>query len=123
MSDTNVKFLDLDEVAPKVGFAIKLKGQRYDGKEATVEDFINNTLDIQALGTKTTAKEEFDITVKMLMRAFPGLPETDIRNLTLSQIQAFVQFAQQNNGQDEVTKSAGDDAKAEAASEGNAPGA
>lgn len=113
-----MNYLDLDSVQPESNFVLKLNGREHKLRETTIADFIENTKAVEKLGLNTSAVEEMELTIGMIRRSFPTLPEDELRSLTFTQLQAIVDYARQANG--EVVEK--DDAKGEGA-EGNAEAA
>lgn len=100
---TKTMFLDLDAVKPEVDVSIKINGTTHNLVPPSVEDFLENTKMIQAAATQTDLQAQFDMTIKMLIRAFPTLPEKDLRGLTLPQLNRLIEFAQEHSGEKKVS--------------------
>lgn len=99
MSD-NTKILNLDEITPPLEVVVKLNGKEHKLKTFTVEDFVENTKLAQSVtGTELTVEEEVNIVIKMLIRAFPTMSESDLRSMSLDKLSAILEFARENNGQ------------------------
>lgn len=99
-----VKFIDLDAIVPDE-VVVKLGGIEHKLVPLSVEDFINNTKDVEKYASEVISTEaEIEMVSKMLMRAFPTMTVEMLRKLTLPQLQTLVQFAQDHNGQRQVEK-------------------
>lgn len=107
------QFLDLDAVAPKVDFSLKLNGVDHKLEEPSVEVFITNMQDIEKLALEASPREELELSIKMIMRSFPTIKEEELRALKLSQLQAIGDFARQASGQDASKEAAKDEKDAE----------
>lgn len=93
------KFLDLDAVAPSVDFTLKLNGKEHPLKVASVDTFIKNMRELEALPVNASPIEEMEMTIKIILRAFPTLTEKEVRGLNLDQVRAISQFAREANGE------------------------
>lgn len=110
-----MKYLDLDAVASKAEFTLKLNGKEHDLKVATVETFIANMRDLESLSMNASAADEMKVALAIVKRAFPTISENELNELNILQVKAIADFAQSANGEKtEVTKE--DDS-------GNAPAA
>ncbi|RWI35426.1 hypothetical protein [Mesorhizobium sp.] len=110
------KFLDLDAVTAKAEFTVKLNGTEHKLKIASVETFIQNQKEIEKLSLAATAAEELEVVIGIIKRAFPTMPEKEIRGLNLIQLEAIKDFALSANGE-KVEKV--EPAEGETAAEGN----
>lgn len=93
------KFLDLDAVTADAEFTVKLKGKEHALKIASVATFIENQKAIESLSLSATQEEELEVVIGIIKRAFPTMPEEDIRGLNLVQLQAIKEFAMGANGE------------------------
>lgn len=93
------KFLDLDAVASNVDFSLKLNGKAHKLVEPSVDTFINNLKDVQSLSLSASPIEELEMSIKMILRSFPSIPEQELRDLRLTQIQAISDFARTAGGE------------------------
>lgn len=93
------KLLDLDSISSNVDFALKLNGKEHKLVEPSVETFINNLKDVQSLALQADPAEELELSIKMIRRSFPTIPEKELRGLKLSQINAIADFARSSSGQ------------------------
>lgn len=109
------KFLDLDAVVSDVVFCIGLNDKKHDLVEPTVEVFIANMKEIEALSLTASPREELEATIRMILRSFPTMQEQELRNLRLTQLKKIQEFARAAGGE-EVEKVTED-------AEGNAPAA
>ncbi|MER9176313.1 hypothetical protein NKH72_22295 [Mesorhizobium sp. M0955] len=110
------KFLDLDAVTAKAEFTVKLNGKEHSLKIASVETFIQNQKELEKLSLAATATEELEVVIGIIKRAFPTMPESEVRGLNLIQLEAIKDFALGANGE-KVEKV--EPADGEASTEGN----
>lgn len=110
-----MNYLDLDAVAGEADFVLKLKGKEHKLKVATVETFIQNMQDLEGLSMSASAADELKVAVAIVKRAFPTIPEDELKELNILQVKAIADFAQSANG--EKVEKISEDA------EGNAPAA
>ncbi len=103
------KYLDLDALEPAVDLTVKLNGVEHKLKQLSVQDFIQNTSDMQALGGNVSLSEEVALVVKMLTRAFPTMQADDLMNIELAKLWKLLDFALQNNGTNDAAKDAAAD--------------
>lgn len=101
---TATQYLDLDAIKPAQEFKVKLGGQEHILKETDVETFILNTEDVQKLGLLSNAVEELKLSLRLVSRAFPTIPEPVLQKLTFSQCNALIEFARTANGEVKVTE-------------------
>lgn len=104
------KMLDLDAVTSNVDFTLKLNGKEHSLVEPSVEVFISNLSDLEALALNATPSEELEMSIKMIKRSFPSIPEKELRQLKLSQINAIAEFARSSSGQEPVVEEGGETA-------------
>lgn len=114
-----MNYLDLDAVAGNAEFVLKLKGKEHSLQVATVETFIANMQDLESLSMNASAADELKVALAIVKRAFPTIPEADLKGLTVLQVKAIADFAQTANGE-KVEKT---DETADEGAEGNAPAA
>ena len=107
------KLLDLDAVAAESEFVIKLNGTEHKLKPATVETFVANMKELEKLGVSASVAEELEVTIGIILRAFPTVTEAEVRALTMQQIKAISDFARTANG--EKTEVEGESAEGNAA--------
>lgn len=106
-------YLDLDAVASEADFVLKLNGKEHKLKVATVNTFVANMKDLEALSLNATAAQELEVAVTIVKRAFPSIPEEELRELSVLQVKAIADYAMGANG--EKTEAVKEDA------EGNEP--
>ncbi|GAA4525525.1 hypothetical protein GCM10023174_10270 [Chelativorans composti] len=114
------KVINLDTLAPAPALAIIVDGERHEMKEATVETFLENMRDIEALGVNASPVQEVETIIRIVSRAFPTLPVEKMRKWPLSTIQQLADMARGMNA--EIGTTDAKEAK-EAAKTGNAPAA
>lgn len=109
---TTTQYLDLDAVQIAQRFTVKLNDKVHELAEATVETFIANTRDIQALSLKSDVVDETELSIRLVKRAFPTMEEAELRRLKLSQVNALIEFARGANGEKRVEEAAAAEAVA-----------
>lgn len=73
------KVLNIDDIRNEVApYSITVGGKSHDMKHPTVEDFIENLKDLDALAAAPSVIEETRATVRMIVRAFPSLTEAEV---------------------------------------------
>lgn len=73
--------------------SIVLKGKTYLMKPFTVEAFINQMKEVEEIGNKpASGVEMYETTLRMILRAFPDLPEEVLRQCTTQQVDAIYSF-------------------------------
>jgi hypothetical protein len=113
------KFLDLDAVSSDAEFSLKLNGKEHALSEPSVDTFITNMRELETLSLNASPREEIEMSIRMIQRSFPTIPETELRALKLTQLKAIGDFARQASGQDAKSEIASDGAEAgEGAAEG-----
>jgi hypothetical protein len=104
------KILNIDELVHKAPLAIRVDGKTHEMKMPTLEDFILNMKDLEAMAAAPNIVAETEGTVRMIARAFPTLTEEMVRSFPMAAIEQL--FA--------VVREADPDAKIDAEdSEGN----
>ena len=107
LTDNTVKYLDLDAVK-QAEVVVKLNGKSHKLKPVSVSDFVENTKLIASLGPNADLETEMATIIKMLLRSFPTMVETDLTNLSFDQLNKLLEFAKEFGGQksveDEITK-------------------
>jgi endo-1,4-beta-mannosidase len=104
------KIVNIDALREESPFVLVIGDAEHKMQVATVQDFIENMKLIEGLGTNPSMTDEIEISIKVIARAFPTIPEKDIRQWQVSTIQKLFDIAR---GAD-VTQTVEDEA-------GNAP--
>mgnify|MGYP001354347228 CR=1 FL=1 len=116
MSQTVIKLESLVRPSPLV---IEVEGVRHELVPASVETYIQNMRDIEALALNASPVDEIELAVKLIGRAFPTLKAADIRGWSVDVIYQLAAIARGESGEVASTNEA--DAKPSA--EGNVPAA
>ncbi|MBA8881729.1 hypothetical protein [Phyllobacterium myrsinacearum] len=93
------KYLNLDELSAEREFFIKLSGKDHLVQEPTVQDFLDNLKELEALPINASPTEELNLTIKQLLRSVPTLTDPQLRKLTFSQVKAIHDFVMTAGGQ------------------------
>jgi hypothetical protein len=112
------KILDLDAIQSPAAFTIKLKGKEHEIRETSIGDFIETTRIVEQHAMKQGVVDDLELTITLIRRTVPTIPEEDLRSLTFTQLQAIQDFVQTANGE-KAEKT--DEAPVGEPSEGNAP--
>jgi hypothetical protein len=96
------KFLDLDAFDTGNVITVKLGGETHTLRKATVRDFIDNTKAVQALGVTEDLETQTQLTIDMLLKAFPTMKNEQLWELELEKLTAILDFAREHNGQKSV---------------------
>ena len=72
------KILNIDELITEAPMVIVIEGVEHPMKTATLEDFLQNMKDLEAMAAAPSVVAETEITVKMIARSIPSLSEADI---------------------------------------------
>ena len=94
----SVKYIDLDKLVDDA-VVIKFKGVEHTLKPVTMKNFIVNVRDIQEIGTAPGIEKEIELSVQMLVRAFPTMTRELFEEMTLDQLKQLTHLAHANNGQ------------------------
>lgn len=112
------KVLNLDELETSLDKVVVIKGTQYAMKALSVEDFINQMKEIDAAtGQDMTAIEMYELSLRVILRAFPGLAEDVLRSLNTFQIDSLYAFLKEKA--DDLAEEGAD---AASTAEGKAPG-
>lgn len=110
------KILNVDELETGLDKAIVVGGKSYTMTPFSVEDFLNNMREIEDISQQElTGADLYEKSLRMVMKAFPGLPQDVMSKLNTHQVEAIFQFmkAQTDEEAERITKDA---------SEGNVTG-
>ena len=113
MASAPTKFLDLDAIAsefPEV--TIKLAGVAHALSPVTVEAWIANTKDMQALAVATDIETEIGTLTKMIGRSFKTLTHEMLIQLPLASLNKILEFAKTHNGERKADEEVAADAVA-----------
>jgi hypothetical protein len=87
------KVLNLDQLETTIDKVVTIKGVDHRMTPLSVEDFINQMKEIdQATSSDMTALEMYELSLKVILRAFPTIPETQLRALNTFQIDSLYAF-------------------------------
>lgn len=113
MSNQEVKFLDLDALAPKEVVRIKLNGKEHEMKQMTVEDFIWASKEADAREKdENDPGQMIDMMIEVLARQFPSVTKEDFRSMGFNKLAALLDFTRK------LASEGSEAAVAEAAAEG-----
>lgn len=86
--------LNLDEFETSIQKTVVLNGKRHAFAPFSVEDFINNLKEIDTYSKKDEipVTEFFEHMIRMVTRAFPTIPEADVRALPMEKLKALSDF-------------------------------
>lgn len=114
------KIINFDEIQKPAAVAIVYKGKRHEMVDATVDSFLTNMKAVDSLGLDASPIDEIEVTIGIILRAFPTLTDKLIREWTLDMIKQLGEIARGAGG--EVASTDEDEIK-EANASGNAPAA
>lgn len=89
------KILNLDTIETKVDKTIVLNGVEHAFSPFTVEQFIEQLKEIEAIenGERTLSIREYaEYSIKSIKRAFPTVPEAELRALHVDKLKAISDF-------------------------------
>ena len=87
------KVLNLDELETSLEKVVVIKGVEYKMTPLSVEDFINQMKEIDEVGKQDlSAMEMYELSLRVILRAFPGLTSETLRSLNTFQIDALYGF-------------------------------
>lgn len=87
------KVLNVDDLEGSIDKVITIKGVDYAMKPFSVEDFLNQMRELNALGEKgVDGAEMFEMSLRMIERAFPTLPKGTLQTLNTFQVDAIYNF-------------------------------
>jgi len=112
MSEKEVKFLDLDALAPKEVFKIKLNGKEHEMKQMTVEDFVWASKEAEERGNASDPLTMVGTMIDVLQRQFPTIDKEEFKKLGFDKLAAILDFTRK------VAEEGADSAIQEAAEEG-----
>lgn len=105
------KVLNFDELLSEPAYTVIIKGVEHHMQTPTLEDFIANLKDMEALAAAPNMLAEVEATARMIARAFPTLTEADVRQWPVPAIERLFATIRGFDGDTTVT---------EASAEGNA---
>ena len=111
MTTKSPKILDLDALVQEQ-IIVRLNGRDHELRHVTLKDFLENAKDIETMGKSPSLEDEIKITKRMLSRAFPSMKEADFDGLNMVQMQAIIDYAHSNNGQNAGQVAAAEEAAA-----------
>ncbi|NKX37872.1 hypothetical protein HGG70_08100 [Rhodobacteraceae bacterium R_SAG4] len=98
------KVLNIDEFQPEAPFTVVTKGVEHHMVEPTVQMFLDNLADLEALAAAPTVADEVKMTVKMICRAFPTLSFEDVCLWPLPAIESLFNVVRGLEGDGKVTE-------------------
>lgn len=125
MSD--VKYLDLDALAPKARFKIKLNEKEHVMKEMTVEDFVWATKEAElrtdAAEDAENIEKHIEVMLKVLCRQFPTAESKDFESLGFDRLTKLIEFTRDlaEEGSEGAIKKAADEGKVDLKTEETNP--
>lgn len=72
------KILNIDDLVEEAPLVIEMRGKKHEMKPSTMGDFIANMKDLESLSAAPGVVAETEITVRIILRAFPTLTEADV---------------------------------------------
>lgn len=84
---TATKILNIDELLEEVPMKIIVKGQEHAMSVVSMENFLENMKDLEALAAAPSVIAETEITIRVIGRSFPTLTEADIRKWPVTAIE------------------------------------
>lgn len=110
------KILNLDELETSFEKVIVVKGVKYAMAPFSVEDFINQMKELeQAAEQEMSGVDVYELSLKMISRAFPTLASTDLRKLNTFQVDAIYAFLK-DNSEEEIQQAVEGNVSGEASS-------
>jgi hypothetical protein len=91
-------YLDLDAIESPVDFTIKLNGKEHKVVETSVSDFIATARALEGLALGASVEKELEVTLSIIQRTLPSVPETELRGLKLTQLHKIRDFVMTANG-------------------------
>lgn len=79
--------LNIDEFKKKTPLSVVVGGKTHHMQPSTVQTFLDNLEDMEALAKAPSIKDEIHLTVRMIVRAFPTLTEEEVRQWPLYSIE------------------------------------
>lgn len=87
------KVLNLDQLETTIDKVVTIKGVDHRMTPLSVEDFINQMKEIdEATSSEMTALEMYELSLRVILRAFPTITEAQLRTLNTWQIDALYAF-------------------------------
>lgn len=96
---TETKIVKLEALVRPTPLIIEIDDVKHPLVPATVETYIQNMRDIQALSLNADPVEELQLAVKLIARAFPSLEERTIRGWSVDVIHQLAQIARGASGE------------------------
>jgi len=93
------KIISLDSFIKEPVLVLEVEGVKHAMVPTTVETFLENMKDIEALSINATPVQELEITVRIILRAFPTLTEKQVKSWSLEQIQGIAEVARSVSGE------------------------
>lgn len=110
------KILNLDELETSFEKIIVVKGVKYAMAPFSVEDFINQMKELEEASEKEMSGVDiYELSLKMIQRAFPTLEAAVLRKLNTFQVDAIYNFLKANS-EEEVRQAVEGNVSGEASS-------
>lgn len=97
------KILNLDAIETSQEKIIKVDDVDHVMSPLSVEEFVENMKElesIKAAGADLEPSEAFERSLKMILKAFPTLPEARVRKMKVHQVDAIFAFVQGENDEE-----------------------
>jgi hypothetical protein len=92
-------YLDLDAIESPVDFTIKLNGKEHKVVETDVAGFIATAKALEDLALGASVQQELEVTLSIIQRTLPTVPEEELRALKLTQLHKIRDFVMTANGE------------------------
>ncbi|MGF7174719.1 hypothetical protein [Azospirillum doebereinerae] len=87
------KLLNLDELPTRdLGKTVVLKGQTHVMQPMSLGAFVDTQRLAQSIGEAGDVGEQLDAVIRQIRGVFPTMPEADLRELRMDQLQALFTF-------------------------------
>jgi hypothetical protein len=86
------KILNIDAIGTPESRVLEIAGVQYVVRPMSVEDYVLNSEDAEAIRKEANLLESIQRTMKMVRRAIPGLSEDVLKKQTMDRLQAIVAF-------------------------------
>jgi len=90
------KMLNLDDLAQEQR-QLRWKGQVYQMKEMSVDDFIKITKMSESISKDATVAEQMDMAIQLISYSFPEIGVEQLKTLEMPQLNALVDFTMAAN--------------------------
>lgn len=87
------KIINIDALREETPFILVVDGVEHKMKAPSIQDFIENTEMVEKLGVNPSLKDEFNVAVKAIKRAFPTIDEAVIRSWEIKTVEKLFAIA------------------------------